>query len=69
MEDMIAEATAKKINEATKGSVSKEKTVKVVDPIAAAKANWMEPQIVKDLAGISFIFQYSKIYCNVCVNR
>lgn len=48
---MIAEATAKKIASATKGSIAKEKQAKVVDPKIAAKANWMEPQIVKDLAG------------------
>jgi hypothetical protein len=51
MEELIAEATAKKIASANKGSVSKEKHAKVLDPVIAAKANWMEPQLVKDLAG------------------
>lgn len=56
VEVMIDEAAAKKLAGATKGSdkknVNKEKHhAKIADPLAAAKANWMEPQIVKDLNG------------------
>ena len=56
VEVMIEEAAAKKLAGANKNkTANKEKHAKVIDPVAAAKANWMEPQIVKDFAGEEII--------------